>query len=266
MDELPTLDAHAHIDPKHSSEALAGSGAALAMTLSLAEAEKVVDRLEPFVSWGVGCHPRRSEAQVDFDIDKFIELAGRAAFVGEIGLDRGSSVPLDLQLRNFRQILAALADLPCLVSIHSYQATGLLLEELRRNPIPFPVLHWWTGSAAETTQAVELGCYFSIHSAVARQSKFRTRVPLERILLESDHAYGDPPAAIRCRLEWVEHLVAQQRNLSVAQVRRLVWRNLARILESSQTIGRFPCLWRRCLKATRLEVYQPVWESFGSMR
>lgn len=30
-----------------------------------------------------------------------------------------------------------------------------------------------------------------------------SRVPPGRILVESDHGYNDPPAAIPCRIEWV---------------------------------------------------------------
>ena len=80
-----------------------------------------------------------------------------------------------------------------------------------------------------------LGCYFSIHSAVARHSKFRTRVPSERVLIESDHGYRDPPAAIPCRVEWVEHLVAQKFGFEVKSVRLLAWRNLATIIRETGT-------------------------------
>jgi TatD DNase family protein len=132
------------------------------------------------------------------------------------------------------------AELPRLVSIHSYRATGLVLEELRRRPVAVPVLHWWTGNAAETEEAVALGCYFSIHSAVARRSQFRTRVPPERVLIESDHGYRDPPAAIPCRVEWVEHLVGQQLKLDVEAVRWLVWRNLATIVRETGVGGLLP--------------------------
>lgn len=240
MKNLPSLDAHAHLDPGRTSEELAASGAVLAMTLSLDEAALGVDRVEPWITWGVGCHPRHLQAQESFDLERFGELAERAAMVGEIGLDTGSRVPLELQLQTFRQALAVVAELPRLVSIHSYRASGLVLDELRRRPIAVPVLHWWTGSAAETEEAVALGCYFSIHSAVARQSKFRTRVPPERVLVESDHGYRDPPAAIPCRVEWVEHLVGQQLELAQAEVRRLVWRNLATILSETGTQGLLP--------------------------
>jgi TatD DNase family protein len=122
-----------------------------------------------------------------------------------------------------------------LTSIHSYRTTGLIIEELRRRPVAVPVLHWWTGTAQETREAVALGCYFSIHSAVARHSKFRTAVPPARVLIESDHGYDDPPAAIPCRICWVEHLVAQQLRLAVKDVRRLAWQNLARITRETET-------------------------------
>ncbi|MDQ7794385.1 MAG: TatD family hydrolase [bacterium] len=242
METLPTLDAHAHLAPSRTPTELASSGAVLAMTVSLDEANLGVARREPWVAWGVGCHPRNLRAQQAFDPDRFGELVERAAFAGEIGLDKGSRVPLELQLRTFRRALRVLAGRPRMVSIHSYDATGLVLEELKRTRVAVPVLHWWTGNVTETWEAVALGARFSIHSAVARQSKFRTSVPLDRLLIESDHGYSDPPAAIPCRVEWVEHLVAQQRGLSVEQIRLLVWRNLGRTLGEAGALGLLPPL------------------------
>lgn len=63
----PTLDAHAHLDHERTSHELAGTGAVLAMTLSLDEAAIVVDRYEPNITWGVGCHPRKLKPQEMFD-------------------------------------------------------------------------------------------------------------------------------------------------------------------------------------------------------
>lgn len=169
METLLPLDAHAHLAPARTSSELVGTGAVLAMTLSLDEAALVVDRREPHITWGVGCHPRNRKAQEAFDAGRFGELVERAAIVGEIGLGAGSRVPLELQLQTFRRALEVVAQLPRLVSIHSYRATGLVIEELRQMPVAVPVLHWWTGSAGETQEAVALGCYFSVHSAVARR-------------------------------------------------------------------------------------------------
>jgi TatD DNase family protein len=240
MSDLPTLDAHCHLAGEYSSNQLAGSGYALAMTLSLAEAGKALHRSDPHIAWGVGCYPRSLKAQTAFDVAAFRELAIKTAIIGEVGLDSVSPVSLEKQLQTFRAILEVVSDLPRLVSIHSYRATGPVLEELQRTPISTPVLHWWTGSAEQTSKAVELGCYFSIHSAVARHSKYRTRVPPDRILVESDHGYPDPPEAIPCRIEWAEHLVAQQLKTNLMDVRRLVWRNFARIMQVNGTAGLLP--------------------------
>jgi TatD DNase family protein len=232
---LPSLDAHTHIAPASSNAELANSGALLAMTLSLEEAAHSLERAPALVAWGVGCHPRQARAQQTFDPSLFAELAARSAIIGEVGLDTGSRVPLELQLHNFRTLLEWTADHPRLVSIHSYRATGLVLAELNRYRIAVPVLHWWTGSAQETRQAVALGCYFSVHPAIARQSKFRMAVPPERLLVESDLGYNDPPAAIPCRIEWVEHLLAQQLNLEREQIHRLAWQNFAQIIQTTGT-------------------------------
>jgi TatD DNase family protein len=238
---LLSLDAHAHFDPARRPDELGRAGAVLVMTLSLEEAASAVRRREPLIAWGVGCHPRMAKAQAAFDVELFETLAAKTALVGEIGLDaRWSKVPMDDQLRVFRHALSVLARMPRIVSIHSFTATGLVLEELRRTPIPAPILHWWTGTAAETREAVGLGCYFSVHSAVARRSLFHTAVPRERILVESDHGWSDPPAAIPCRVEWVEHLLSVQLKCPREEVRRLAWRNLAAVVRETGTRGLLP--------------------------
>jgi TatD DNase family protein len=236
-----SLDAHAHFDPSRTPDELASAGAVLAMTLSLEEAQAATRHREPLIAWGVGCHPRIVKAQAAFDPGLFGELAERTAVVGEIGLDmRWSKVPMDEQLRVFRSALRVVAEMPRIVSIHSFTATAILLEELRRTPISVPVLHWWTGSAAETREAVALGCYFSVHSAVARRSVFRTAVPPERILVESDHGWADPPAAVPCRVEWVEHLLSVQLKRPREDVRCLAWRNLATMVRETGTRALLP--------------------------
>jgi TatD DNase family protein len=253
--EIPSLDAHAHIDQNRVSD-LYDVGAVLAMALSLEEAALSLRRHDPQITWGVGCHPRKPRAQESFDAERFRDLAERTPVVGEIGLDTGSRyahAPLETQLQTFRDSLEIVAELPRIVSIHSYRATGLVIRELRRSPIAVPVLHWWTGNVEETRAAVELGCYFSIHSAVARHSKFRNHVPAERLLVETDHGYRDPPLAIPCRVEWVEHLVAQQYRMKVEDVRSLVWRNFSDIVRETETFNMLPEGIKEILKRLELK-------------
>ncbi len=247
MEILPPLDAHAHIDPSRQAEELTGCGLVLAATLSLDEADRVLARDEAHVIWGVGCHPRKLKAQQAFDADRFAALSARSLLISEVGLDTGSPVAMRLQQRVFRQVLQHAAASPHFLSVHSYRANPLVLEELRRARAVAPILHWWTGSAAETREAVRLGCYFSIHSAVARHSKFRTAVPPERLLVETDLGWADPPAAIPCRVEWVEHLMGVQLQLDQSGVRRLVWRNFDRLAQETGTSGLLPPLFRSAL-------------------
>lgn len=237
---LPTLDAHTHLGPARALDELAGIGTVLAMTLSLEETGQVIQRPAGLVVWGVGCHPREAAAQAAFDPGRFAELAAGSALIGEIGLDGSSRVPMDRQLATFRQALEFAARQPRIVSIHSYRATGAVLAELRRTPVAAPILHWWTGSAAETEEAVALGCYFSIHSAVARHTKFRTLAPRERILIESDQGWSDPPDNIPRRIERVEQLLAGLFAMPGEQVRGLAWRNLAAVVQQTGTAGLLP--------------------------
>lgn len=241
--ELPPLDAHAHLRPSRTNDELAGTGSVLAMSISLEEATLTAGRRESHILWGIGCHPRNVKAQESFDADRFRELVDRRPLVGEIGLDIGAHyghAALETQLRTFRAELEIVSQMTRIVSIHSYRATRLVIDELRKTPVIAPILHWWTGNVAETREAVALGCYFSVHSAVARHSKFRTAIPRERILVESDHGYADPPAAIPCRIEWVEHLVGQQLHLHRSAVRHLAWQNLATIVHKTNTMELLP--------------------------
>jgi len=230
LSSLPTLDAHAHLDPRSSSPELSQAGTVLGMTLSLEEAEQVIGRAEPLIAFGVGCHPRKLAAQQAFKPEHFATLATKCAVIGEIGLDTAYQVPLDLQLRTLRLALTFAAKNPRIVSIHSFRSTSMLLDELEHTPVIAPILHWWTGSALETCRAVQLGCYFSVHSAVARRSIFRTQVPRERILVESDHGWADPPGAIPHRIAWVEYLLSASFKMDVMDIRQLVWRNFSELV------------------------------------
>lgn len=240
MKNPPSLDAHAHLDPTSPGKELASAGAVLAMTFGLEDAEGAVSRRDSRIAWGVGAHPRRLRPQQAFEVKRFERLVRRTAIVGEVGLDARSRVPLRVQRRTFAQVLAVVAELPRVVSIHSVGATALVLEALERRPIAVPVLHRWTGSPEETRAAVALGCYFSIPAALARHARFRTAVPSERILIETDHGAADPPAAIPCRIEWAEHLIAQQFSVSVRRVRRQAWENLAAVIRRTDTLALLP--------------------------
>ena len=244
---LPTLDAHAHLDPDRWKDAPPDMGGVLAMSRSVAEGVARHGRGDPFVAWGIGCHPRHLRAQSVFEVDAFDRAAEGSAVIGEVGLDGTAQTPPDLQLATFRAVLAVARQRPRIVSIHAHAAEERVLDELDRTPVSGAILHRFEGTAAEIRRAVRLGCSFSIHAAVARRSAFRSSVPLDRVLVESDHAYADPPAAIPLRIGWVEHLVGQQYGIAPEEVRAAAWGNLARIVEEAGVARLLPIGLRRAL-------------------
>lgn len=239
--ELPTLDAHCHLASSRPPDELDACGAVLAMTLSPDEFETALARrARPFISWGAGCHPGVAEAQTAFDPERFRRLAERAAILGEIGLDKASAVPLETQIRTFRAILAIAAELGRPVSVHSRHATGLVLDEFERARPPAVILHWWLGSAAQTRRAVGLGCWFSIQRTIARRSGIRTRVPVDRILVETDQGYEDPPSAVPARIEEAENLLAEQFNMEAIDLRKVTWKNFGIIVARTGVLSLLP--------------------------
>jgi TatD DNase family protein len=234
MRTLPALDLHAHIEPAIAAHELTALDAAVfAVTRSLDEAEVALRRNDPTTVWGVGCHPGLVGAQRDFSIKQFADLLDATPFVGEVGLDGQSRVPMVTQVTTFRSVLETLRDKPRIATIHSYSATGKVLDllaEVRRLGI---VLHWWLGSPTETAHAVDLGCYFSVNAAMLKRDDILRSIPLDRLLTETDHPFGDRrshsvrrPGAVGD----VEMALATMHGLSKEMIRIQLWRNLRRVV------------------------------------
>ncbi|MFJ3975880.1 TatD family hydrolase [Streptomyces sp. NPDC090021] len=156
--------------------------------------------------------------------------------VSEIGLDGKSRVPMDRQQATLRRVLAVLARTPRIASIHSYAACAQVLDELERSPAPGMVLHWWLGEPALTARAVGLGCYFSLNASAIRKTTLLEAIPLDRVLTETDHPFGDrssrPPLPGNVAL--IEQALARHHQMTPEDIRRIVWRNLATLVRDTR--------------------------------
>lgn len=252
---LPPLDLHAHIDPKTRPVDLERLGAVVfAATRSLDEYEAVRSRRDQVTIWGVGCHPGLVRAQRDFDAGRFTSLLSSTAFVSEIGLDKRSKVPLAEQEKVFAYALGALQKIPRIASIHSSGTPSRVLDALERTPIAGAVLHWWRGNEAETLRAIELGCWFSINTAGAKYPSDVSRIPLERVLTETDHPSGDRASTLPRQpgsVDDVERVLAKIYSVDARAVRGQVWTNLALLVGETNAEGLLPTAVRRMIAFAR---------------
>lgn len=245
MRELPPLDAHAHVATDIAASDLESLGAVvLIATRSLADFDLVRDRRDLVSVWGVGCHPSLVGVQRAFDARLFEEALLTTAYVAEVGLDGGSRVPIAKQTETLRVVLGIVDRFPRIASLHSYKATSEILDVLaEQGPRPGRILHWWLGDAEETNRALELGCFFSVNYSMVRTSEAWKLIPLDRLLLETDHPAGDRFSASPRqpgRVQPVETAVAKQHGITAREVRCRSWVNFARIVADTDTISLLP--------------------------
>lgn len=232
---LPPLDLHAHVEatiPPAEIDAL--NAVVFAVTRSLDEAATALERNDELAVWGVGCHPGLASSQKQFSPTRFGELLETTCFAGEVGLDGARANP-DRQRATLRGALEVLQSLPRITSLHSAGATTALLDELEARPIVGAVLHWWLGDEHETARAVALGCYFSVNRAGVSKNDLLSHVPLQRLLTETDHPFGDRRSRPQRpgNVEFVEATIAAHHGLPADEVRRQLWRNMATLVHET---------------------------------
>lgn len=247
------LDCHAHIQPDIGSRDLDLLGACvIAVTRTLNEYVHVRQRRDRATVWGLGAHPGVPEAHDGFSAHRFRQLLRRAPVVGEIGLDGRSKVNLKVQQRTFNSVLSIVAEQPRLTSIHSVAASGHVLDAIAAVRYPGVVLHWWRGTEAETQRALELNCYFSINAAEIVDPKVLHLLPRDRVLIETDHPFGDRSQTAPRRpgrVADVENALAKLWGVEQRAVRRQVWANLRLIVTETKTVDAFPASFVRNMLA-----------------
>lgn len=206
------VDFHCHLDLYPNLEAaIAECEREAVYTLTVTTTPKAWARNKEltastkYVRAALGLHPQLV-AERAAEIDLWEELLPQTRYVGEVGLDAGPRfyASFDAQKSVFRRVLRACAAATGkIITMHSVRATKIVLDMIE-DDLPLgsgtPVLHWFTGSAAEARRAAALGCYFSINAAMLGDAKRRAiikAIPIDRILTETDGPFtrtGDRPS------------------------------------------------------------------------
>lgn len=205
-------------------------GHALCISVTLADFPRVLAVAEAHDNFfaSVGVHPDY-ENEPAFDVDDLVRLANhpKVIAIGETGLDYFRLTgDLEWQRERFRtHIRAAIAtNKPLVVHTRSAAADTIrILQEEGAERIG-GVMHCFTESLDVAKQAIDLGFYISFSGIVtfknaAALKDVAAKVPLERILVETDSPYLAPipyrgktnqPAYVR----YVAEEVAKLRGIS----------------------------------------------------
>jgi TatD DNase family protein len=244
VNQQPAVDLHAHIDVSIAPTELRQLGAVVfCATRSLDEADAALARDDEQTVWGVGCHPGLVGAHKAFERERFADLVQRTAFVSEVGLDAGSRVPMSTQQETLATVLAELQGSPRITSLHSYKATDLVLAALEAQTIEGAVLHWWLGDSSQTRRAIDLGCFFSVNASSVRRTDLLDIIPLDRLLTETDHPFGDRRGGRGARpglVTTVEEQLALHYAQAADRIRAVIWDNLARLTSNAGCMALLP--------------------------
>jgi TatD DNase family protein len=258
---MPFVDSHCHINfpelavnmndvlaKMHANEVIS----ALCVSVNLADFPQVLALAEqhPHIYASVGVHPDY-EGVEDPDVARLVGLAQhpRIIAIGETGLDyyrlKGD---LEWQRARFRKHINAARESGKPLIIHTREAAAdtlrIMAEEKAADASG--VMHCFTETWEVAEAALAMGFYISFSGIItfknAKQLKdVAQRVPLERILIETDSPYL-APVPYRGKLNqpaYVKHVaeeIAVLREISVGEVGRITTENFARLFNLSNIV------------------------------
>ena len=145
-----------------------------------------------YIRFALGFHPELLY-QYKNQIPLMWELLSDARYIGEVGLDFVDVTHKNEQLAFFSELIERCRyDKHKIISIHSRKAVRHVIDIIGDNFRFKPILHWFTGSENELSNAIEKGFYFSVNKSMLNSKKFQSMlalIPKERLLFETDSPF-----------------------------------------------------------------------------
>ncbi len=257
---FPLIDTHAHLDDSRlrgdwdgvlERARQAGVVQVVAIGTTATDSAAVLDlaRRHRGLFAAVGIHPNDAAEASDADWPLVIELAGQPGVVaiGETGLDRyWDRTPFPIQQEWFDRHLELAHRLDLPVVIHCRDCQREMIEQLRGLGRPIRgVQHSFTGTWDDARAFLDLGLHLSFAGMLTYTNKsldalrdVAARVPLDRILVETDSPYLSPHP-FRGKTNEPARVALTARRL--AEIRGLPPEELARITtENARSLFRLP--------------------------
>ncbi len=253
---MPFVDSHCHINFPELVADIDGVLArmhennvinALCISVNLADFPQVLSLAEqyPHIYATVGVHPDYEDVE-EPDVARLVELAQHPKIIGigETGLDYYRLTgDLEWQRARFRTHIRAARECGKPLIIHTREAAADTLRIMAEEKAveASGVMHCFTESWEVAEAAIAMGFYISFSGIVtfknAKQLKeVAQRVPLERMLIETDSPYL-APVPYRGKLNqpgYVKHVaeeIAALRGISVDDVGLHTTENFARLFK-----------------------------------
>ena len=259
------VDSHCHLDfPDLSTDldaviaraAAAGIGRMVTISTYIARFEtyRAIAEGNERVFFTVGTHPHNAAAEPNTGVAELVRLSAhpRCIAIGESGLDyHYDKSPRDVQRRVFRTHIMAARETRLPLVIHAREADDDMIEiltsEMREGRFS-AVLHCFSSTERLARTGIELGLYVSFSGIVTfkRSDELREiaqRIPLERILVETDAPYLAPQPFRGKRnepayTEHIAHTLAETLGLSDEAFAAKTTENFYRLFEKAAILDR----------------------------
>ena len=253
---IELIDTHAHLNDGKFAEDLAetlerAKAAGVSRILNLGDtmdsSQRVVQLAGEYEELfaGVGIHPEEAYEMTSDDDDRIAAWTKEPGVVaiGEIGLDYYWEKDPDkrrLQQRIFIRQLDLARQLGLPVCVHDREAHGDTLAILRKEGKGLSgVLHCFSGSLELAQEALKLGWFIGVDGPLtfknaAKLPEIVKKLPLERILIETDSPYMAPvpmrgkrnePAYVK----YVAEKLAQLRGESFEKIASVTTKNAEKL-------------------------------------
>ncbi|HHV94026.1 MAG TPA: TatD family hydrolase [Firmicutes bacterium] len=208
---MELIDTHCHLNDEQFADDLpqvvqravsAGVTGLINIGYDLDSSREAIEQagLYPGLKAAVGIHPHDAVTATEAALEELAQLAAAESVVaiGEIGLDYYyDNSPREVQRLAFRKQLELAKKLCLPVVIHSRDAAQDTLEILKEFAPLRGIMHCFSGSFETAQICIDMGLYIAFGGAITFKNANRLRgvaakVPLERIVLETDCPYLSP--------------------------------------------------------------------------
>lgn len=155
------------------------------------------DRMEEGRHYSIGLHPwHLQDHKVQMDLVAAHADAEGVKAIGECGLDKVTSTPMDLQVQVFSAHIKLANKLRKPLIVHCVQAHNEVIELLKQHKTEVPVVfHGYNKRHTVAEQLIDRGYYLSFGAAILNRespaAQVLSVVPAHRIFLETDDADVD---------------------------------------------------------------------------